>query len=333
MRRVRTLLVVLAVLGLAMPVLAHVPAFPTDNTEPDRAVTVEDAAKSWSFYDTLDAGSVAYYRVTVDADERLYVGTFTPAGDAFTPSIVVMSPSLNGSADVPPQVTVPDGMGAVVVPGQRPTGASYEPFAPSANYHTAELSRSVERQTTFLVAVYEPANRSGPAGVTVGYEESFSAVEYLTVPFDLVRVHAWEGQHPLVLVGPFLGTLLVGGYAVRRRWRDPWGREPVRLAASGAGLLLVASGVNTAVQMGLALARTGPTPGAVLTAAFVVIPLIAGGWVLQSVLRDDFSLDTPRRLAFVVAGVTALGTWAGFLVGPLVLLGLAVLPVSEERTR
>lgn len=331
MRRIRTLMVVLVVLGLATPVLAHVPDFPAENTTPDRAVEVEDAAKSWSFYDSLDAGEVAYYRVTVDADERLYVGTYTPLGETFTPSLVVMSPSLNGSGDVPPQVTVPEGMGAVVVPGERPDEASYEPFAPSANYHTAELSRPVDSRTTFLVAIYEPTNRSGPAGVTVGYQESFSTVEYLTVPFDLVRVHAWEGQHPLVLFGPLLGTVLVGGYAVSRRWRRAWGRSPVRLAASGAALLLVATGVNTGVQMALALARTGPTLGAVLTAAFVLVPLVTGGWVLRFVLRDDFSLDTPRRLAFAVVGVTALGTWAGFLVGPLVLLGLAVLPVSVRQ--
>ena len=333
MRRLRTLLVLLVVLGLATPVLAHVPTFPADNTDPDRAVQVTDAAKSWSFYDSLESGEVAYYRVTVDADERLSVGTYTPLSGTFTPSIVVLSSSLNGSADVPPQVTVPDGMGAVVVQGQRPASASYEPFTPSANYHTAELSTPVDSRTTFLIAIYEPANQSGPTGVTIGYREAFSAVEYLTVPFDLVRVHAWEGQHPLVLVGPLLGTILVGGYAVGRRWRDAWGRAPIRLAASGAGLLLVASGVNTAVQMGLALARTGPTLAAVLTAVFVVIPVVTGGWVLRFVLRNDFSLDTPRRLAFAIVGVTALGTWAGFLVGPLVLLGLAVLPVSGEQTR
>lgn len=332
MRRRRTLLVVLAVLALATPVLAHVPAFPADNGTPERAVAVDDAAKSWSFYDSVDAGEVAYYRVTVDADERLYVGTYTPLQGAFTPSLVVMSPELADSGAVPPQVTVPEGMGAVVVPGERPGSASYEPFAPSANYHTAELSRPVDSRTTFLVAVYEPANRSGPAGVTVGYQESFSVVEYLTVPFDLVRVHAWEGQHPLVLFGPLLGTLVLGGRMVRQRWREAWGRDPVRLAASGAGLLLVATGVNTAVQTALALAKTGPTLGAVVTGVFVLVPLVAGLWLLRFVLRDDFSLDTPRRLAFAIVGLVSLGTWAGFLVGPIVLLGLAALPPSVVDT-
>jgi hypothetical protein len=63
---------------------------------------------------------------------------------------------------------------------------------------------------------------------------------------------------------------------------------------------------------------------------FVVVPILAGGWVLRFVLREDFALDTPRRLAFAVVGVTALGTWAGFVVGPVVFLGLAVLPVSVK---
>lgn len=328
MRPSRTVVLVAVLALLAMPVAAHVPAFPTDNTSPDRAVEVPDAAKSWSFYDRLEPATASYYRVSLSDGQRLQVGAFTPVSGAFTPSIVVMSPSLNATADVPQGVTVPEGMGAIVVEGVRPATARYEPFAPSANYHTASVRRPVETETTFLVAIYEPANRSGPAGVALGYEESFSLVEYVTVPFDLVRAHSWEGQHPLVAVGPFVLALLFGLAVLVRRgvWSGGWGR----LAVGAAGVALVASGVNTAVQMTLALARTGPTTAALVTAAFVAIPALAGCWAVWRALEADRPVGLRTRAGFAVAGLLGLCTWAGFVVAPAVLLVAAVIPALTE---
>jgi hypothetical protein len=214
-------------------------------------------------------------------------------------------------------------MGAVVVAGDRPPAADYEPFAPSANYRTAGIERPVETETTVLVAVYEPTDRSGPVGVSVGYEESFTLEEYLTVPFDLVRVHWWAGQSPLTVAGPFLLTAVVGAALGLRRRRRGWQPTPGRLVVGVAGLAVVASGANTAVQMGLALARTGFEPAALLTAAFVLVPAACGGWAVRFALRSD--PVTPRRRAgLLVAGAASLVAWAGFVLAPVVLLAAAV---------
>jgi hypothetical protein len=323
----RTGVCCVVLLLFAVPVLAHVPSFPEDNTSPDRAVDVPDAVKSWSFYDRVGGGEVKYYRVTLDAGERLYVGTFTPVREGLTPSFVVMSSALSDADSVPVGVTVPDGMGAVVVPGERPASASYEPFAPSANYHTASLDRPVENETTFLVAVYDPANRSGPVGVTVGYEESFSVEEYVTVPFDLVRTHSWEGQSPLLAVGPYVLTVVVGAVAFWRR--RPADRSVGRLLLAWAGLLVLASGVNTAVQMPVALVETGPTLAALVTAAYVVVPLLCGGWAVRRALQPDLAFTIGMRVGLVLAGLLAVATWAGFLLGPAVLAVLAVLQINK----
>ncbi|MFB6184014.1 MAG: hypothetical protein ABEI96_05610 [Haloarculaceae archaeon] len=180
----------------ATPALAHVPAFPADNTAPDRALGVPDAAKSWAFYDRLERGQVRYYRLRLDAGQRLRIGIYTPSPGPLTPSVVLLSRALDDREPVPPGVTVPPGMGTDVVEGERPASASYEPFAPSANYHTVDVDRSVDDGGTYLLAVYDPRNASGPVGVAVGYEEEFTPTEYLRVPFDLVRVHVWEGHTP-----------------------------------------------------------------------------------------------------------------------------------------
>jgi hypothetical protein len=333
MRAVQAVVACLLLLLAAAPVLAHVPAFPEDNTAPERAVVVPDAVKSWSFYDTLGTGGATYYRLSLAAGQRLRLGTFTPLAGSFTPSMVLMSPSLPAADRVPPGVTVPGGMGAVVVEGDRPGQASYEPFAPSANYHTASVDRPVDADATYLLAVYEAANRSGPVGVTVGSAESFSLAEYLLVPFDLVRTHVWAGQHPLVAVGPFFLTLLVGGAVVGRRRREARSWSLERLVIFGAGLTVLGSGANTAVQMGLALARTGPTAGALVTAVFVVVPVACGGWALWLARRRAGGFTIRTRVGLAVAGLAALATWAGFLVGPALLLAVALVPRRWVPTR
>ena len=324
MRRLGPGVGLLALLLLATPVLAHVPSFPTDNTAPERAVEVPDAVKSWAFYDELDGGEVAYYRFSLAPGDRVRAGTFTPQTNDFTPGIVLLSPALNESAAVPPGVRVPDGMGAAVVAGERPDRATYEPFTPAANYHTTRIDRPVEDATTYLLAVYEPANRSGPVGVSLGTAEAFSLTEFLRVPFDLVRTHLWEGKHPLVAVGPFLLTLVGGALVLGRHRERSW--SLTRLAVAAGGLLVLASGVNTLVQMVIALTRTGLVPGALVTAVFVVVPLVAGTWVVAIARRPELRLTSRTRIRLGVAGVAAFVTWAGFLLGPALLVAVALSP-------
>ena len=322
----RIAIVVLVLTFVATPALAHVPAFPGDNTDPDRALAVPDATKSWSFYDRLERGQVKYYRLTLRDGQRLRFGTFTPSSGEFTPSVVLMSESLNRTDRVPSGVSIPEGMGAVVFEGDRPDTATYEPFTPSANYHTISVERTVEEGGVYLLAVYAPRNASGPVGVTIGYEEEFSPAEYLTVPFDLVRVHLWEGQHPLVVAGPWLVTLVGGAVLLRARRHDGWTRPVIRYGLIGAGTLVLGTGVSTLVQMGIALSSIGPTAGMLVTAVFIAVPAVCGAWVLRCVLRDDFVLGFRTRIGLAVAGAATLVTWAGFIVGPAVLLLAALVP-------
>lgn len=326
MRIGRLFVAVLVVLLIASPVLAHVPGFPDDNTTPEQAVAISDPVKSWAFYDSLGEAEVNYYRVTLHAGERLHVGAFTPVTGTFTPSIVVMSPGLDASDPVPEGVTVPDGMGTLVVEGDRPSTATYEPFTPSAAYHTASFDRQVRTERTYVIAVYEPANRTGPVGVTIGYKEEWSPREYLTIPFDLVRTHLWEGQHPLLVIGPFLLTILVGTWLVRRRWHGEWGARRLRIGLTGGGLLVIGTAVNTVVQMSIALAQTGLTRAALLTTVFVIVPVVGGTWVLGLGLQTDCRLTSSRRIGLAITGTLLLLSWAGYIIGPAILIGLAVTP-------
>jgi hypothetical protein len=317
-------LLVVVLLLFVTPVLAHVPVFATDNASPETAYPITDPAKSWSIYDRLDDRGVAYYELDLEAGDRLRVSVFTPVRGEFTPSLVLASPSMQSSGALPDRVRLPDGYGHEVVAGTRPAAAEYEPFAPSSFYDTVQVDRLVDDGGRYLLAVYTDEG-TGPVGLAVGREERFTPTEYVGVPLDLVRVHLWAGQHPVVVFGPLVAVLGVGLYVGRRRLPDT-GPTSVAAALGVAGLLYVGTAAGTAVQMAIALSRSGPTAGALVTAVFVVVPLLLGGWLLRRASTEAFDLSTGLRLALVAVGVLGFATWAGLLVGPTLALAVAVTP-------
>ena len=321
-----------SVLLLAGTALAHVPEFPQDNDSPETALHVPNPAKSWVFYDRVADGA-AYYTVDLDAGDRLLLGLFTPHGGEFTPSLVLMSPAIESRNGVPDDVTVPAGYGARVIQGERPDDAEYEPFTPAGFYSTVSYDRPVEVGGTYLVAVYGPERGRGPVGVVVGYEESFSVAEFLTVPIDRHRIHLWEGQSPALVFGPGLVVLLGGLGVLARRLSGP--NLTVRALLGVAALLFLAEAAGTVVQIGVALARTGPALGALLTVAFVLVSAGIGAWLFRRALDDEFGAtgtddglapSRRTRATLVAAGLLGLLTWGGILVGPALTILAAVLP-------
>lgn len=306
------------------PALAHVPVFAADNATPETAYRVTDPAKSWSFYDRLDADGVAYYELDLEAGDRLRMSVFTPVDGAFAPSLVLASPVLDADDTVPERVALPDGYGREVVAGSRPGSAEYEPFAPSASYETVQVDRQVDEGGRYLVAVYADEG-AGPVGLAVGREERFTPTEYVRVPLDLVRVHLWEGQSPLLVFGPLVAVLAAGLFAGRNHL-PATGPTSIAAAVGVAGLLYVGTAVGTLLQMGLALSRSGLTAGALVTAVFVVVPLLAGGWLLARATAEPFAVSTRTRLALLAVGVVGLLTWAGLVLGPVLALAAAVTP-------
>jgi len=336
---------------LAAPALAHVPAFGADNDDPGNATLVPNPTKSWAYYDRLEAGGAAYYEATYLQGEQLYLSTYTPSRN-LRPSLVVLAPrggtGETGPDDggesrspdaVPDAVEVPEGYEATVIEGERAEGPEFEPFTPGAYVYTASVDRTVERAGTYLIAIYDADGRAGPVGLAIGRTESFTPVEYLTVPVDALAIHAWEGDSPLLIWGPGL-LVALGGIAVLRRRLDgqPAGSSVARRGHAGreypiarwaVGLAAVAIFATTAMlgtQFAVALATAGPSVGAVLTTALVLIPGAIAAWLGRVATAEELELTRRHRVTLLLAGAGCLATWAGLVVAPLVPMGLALLP-------
>ncbi|WP_323676501.1 hypothetical protein [Halorubellus sp. PRR65] len=339
MHRRRVLAVCLLAIALATvaaPALGHVPAFSADNDDPGNATYVDDPAKSWSFYDDVEANESAYYRTYLDAGERLQVSTFVPRDGDFRPGFVVMSPALNGTDGVPSHVEVPEGYGARVVDPDPAVDAEYEPFTPAALYRTAALNATVDTAGTYYVAAYEPDRGAGAVGVVVGHRETFGVEEYVTVPLDRPRIHEWEGQPAWFVYGPILlGALAtLGAFAWwtggdREDATDGGARTTRSLVLAVASALYGGGAAGVAVQTAVAASVAGVTLGVLVTLAFVAIPALLGWYLLGRAIGDRPSSRASRG---TLLGVALLGvaTWAGFVVGPALVVLAAFLP-GEAR--
>lgn len=322
-RRVVLLALLLIGLGLlAVPVMAHVPGFAGENSSHDTAMHLEDGAKSRSIYATLGPQEARHFEVHLEPGERLQASVFTPTAGAVTPGIVVYGPSVEPSGTVPAWIEIPDGMNAQVVPGTT-THPEFEPFTPAAYYQTARISLPAE-DDHYWIAVYEQDGSPGRVGTAIGYVETFSPTEFLLVPVDLLSVHRWEGDNPILLAGPYILAALLAGWLWTRRL-DSRPTNP-QLGLAFAGVLFVGGALLTGIQLVLAIAAAGFQAGAVLSLVFVVVPGVIGIWVLDLGISRERSRSVGRRVALLGAAILGLGTWGGLLVGPILLAGVALLP-------
>jgi hypothetical protein len=309
---------------------AHVPITTGDNEAIETATHIHEPLKSWAVYAELRDGGIAnYFEFEMEQGQRLRLSLFTPRESAFTPGLVVMGPGIEPQGTVPEFVTVPEGLGARVIEGQRPERWSYEPFTPSTLYELADLDTIVTAAGTYYVAVYEPTN-GGRYGLAVGYREEFSLLEWIRVPLDVIGVHRWEGQSLAFILAPMLAIVIMGFALLfwQRRTLSPPG-----WLGCLAAFLYIGSGGITLTQMGIALSLAPMTAAVVVTLIFALLPLIAGILLLRLALRIHVPVAAKERVAIAVLGIIGFFIWAGLVVGPILALLTSILPNGSTENQ
>lgn len=309
---------------------AHVPSFAGGGDSPETAPHIHDPLKSWAIYDELHEGGEAhYFLVEMEEGQRLYVMLYTPDKE-FTPGLVVMGPGIESNGTVPAYVEVPDGLNACVLEGER-NGAEYEPFTPASYYYLAEFDETVNTSGDYYVAVFEP-DHGGKFGIAIGYIEEFSLSEWISVPFDTMRIHMWEGQSPVIILSPLIATVIVGlVLLIRMRDRFELERAHVwRWVGIIAALLYIGTAFVLFTQMFIALSISGGDSSASVTLLFAVIPLLLGIGIIRIVLKSE-DLTLPSRIFLLILGVVGIFLWAGLLVGPILAFVTALYPQKPRE--
>jgi hypothetical protein len=318
----------LALLIAVIPALAHAPFFPGDGSSPESAITVENPTKSWVIYGTLPDGPAArYYRFRVEEGERIYATLQVPRAGGFVPGMVLAGPGIEGSGQVPPYVEVPEGAGAVAVPGELPEQPEYEPFTPSKLYPLARIDIMAPAAGDYTLAVYT-SGEGGNYALALGFVESYTLAEWVRIPIDLVRIHHHEGQPLILIFAPMIAVLALGTALLLRRQRS---LSLFALAGAAAGLLFIGGGAMTLSQAAVAAAGTDPGAAILLTFAFALIPILLGVLALRVALRKR--IGAGERVAMAVLGVLGLFVWAGLVIGPLLAFAAALMPARGRITR
>lgn len=309
--------------------LAHSPAIPGGTEGLAGAETVREPTKSWAFYTEIhEGGGARYFKLDLKSGERLYASVFLHSDTGFLPRLAAMGPGFVNRSELPSFVEAPAGYGHVVLNGTL-KGRDYEPFTPASYYMIAKMDITVNRTATYYIAVFEP-DRGGDFGIAIGYIESFTAEEWLLIPFRVIQIHLWEGQPLLLILAPLVLTMVIGAIAIAYRGRLS-GRWPYTTRfwlGATAALLLIGTGAMTALQMGMAMAASENPAGWPATAIFAALPIGLGTWALRLSGSGRPGVGSRTRMALV--GALGLLFWGGLLIGPALAFAHALLPEGKS---
>ncbi len=94
-----------------------------------------------------------------------------------------------------------------------------------------------------------------------------------------------------------------------------------------AGLLYLGSGFMTLTQMILALTTAAIDLSAVLTAIFILIPILLAIAIFRFTINQH-KITNRTRVFVAIIGILGLFSWAGLIVGPVLALLASMLPAK-----
>jgi hypothetical protein len=351
-----SLLLLTAICFFLTPALAHTPAFGGGGESLETAIQVEDPEKSWVFYGQLASEDFRYYSFKMERGERIVLGLTIPieeGNQGFTPNLVLLGPGLEDEEQIPEQLEVPEGYGAKVLSYSLPESPVYEGFTPSAFYSLARLDMKAPESGTYYVAVggvQETGTIEGEGaaqgenvqergipgegnyGVIIGYRETFTLKEWISIPLSQIKIYRWEGQSLLLIFTPFALTLAAGFAAIYLKRETVARFSPARVSGILAGLFFLGTGLSYTFQMLMSLSKSSYSPEIFITLVLILASTGLGVAAIALSLKDrNYGTGSAkRRFYFFVLGIIGLLLWAGWFIGPLLAFEAALLPWKHK---
>jgi len=316
------------ILAVLVPIVAaHIPLTGEGYGLSD-AVVISDPLKSWVIYTEYKDARPLYYKFNLSAGERLKAGLLT-VEKTFVPDLTIMGPGLPVDFDEEfrDEFEIPAGYGLLHIHGEARDQKEYEPFTPSSYYHVLSVDFAVnETGTYYLVA--DSATGSGKVGIVIGYIESFTVYEWLKVPFDVAYVHHWEGQDYLLILLPMIlvvfGGLLINCYTSKTKF-------DVRKTLAFAGALTyLGSAAIIFTQMIIGLFGATADALVLVTPIFILLPALLGYSILRKVRKEE--LSKWQRVRVLIYGLIGVAFWAGYIIGPVLVIISALLPSKRVQS-
>jgi len=341
---------------LSAPALAHVPVFGGEGKSPETAIHIEDPSKSRVLYGELDSGDLRYYGFNVEKGERIVLGLIIPVEDGnkgFTPSLILIGQGLADEGKVPEKLEMPEGYGAKVLSYSLPESPVYEGFTPSAFYSLAKFDIKAPESGTYYAAVgaiQEAGSRKGEDaiqekglqereipiegnyGLILGYKETFTLKEWISIPLSQIKIYRWEGQGLFLILTPLVLTLAAGLLAIFLKRETVVGFSPARISGILAGLLFLGTGMSYIFQMLISLSKSSFSSEVFITFIMIFASVGLGVAAIALSLKDESygTGSASKRLYFSGLGIAGLLFWAGWFIGPFLAFEAALLPWKHK---
>lgn len=341
---------------LSTPALAHVPVFGGEGKSPETAIRLEDPAKSRVLYGQLASEDFRYYSFKMEKGERIVLGLTIPVeqgNEGIIPNLIFIGPGLADEGRIPERLEVPEEYGAKVLSHSLPESPVYEGFTPSAFYSLSRLDMKAPENGTYYAAVgmvQEVSAREGENavhgegsqergipgeinyGIVIGYRETFTLKEWISIPLSQIKIYRWEGQSLILIFTPLALTLAAGLLAIFFKKDAVTGYNPARISGILAGIFFLGTGTSYIFQMLISLSKSPYSSEIVITLVLILVSIGLGIIAVALSLKDENygSGSARKRLYFFCLGIAGLLFWAGLFIGPLLAFEAALLPWKRK---
>jgi len=332
----RSRAILVAVLFVAIGVLAttataHIPIVPDDGTSLATATEIIDPWKSWFYYSELNSGVAQYYRFDASAGERIRFMLNVPIPEGargFTPSLILMGPGILDTGTPDASIEIPPGAGVMIF---EPASLEpeYEGFTPMSQYMIVDLNMSAPETGTYYVAIYHDSI-GGRYALVTGYVEAYTLVGWIAVPLDVMILLQWSGQNLLFILLPMFLPLILGLILLFSRYREEFVKENIAtLLGILGGLLFLGSSLSFGTQMVYALTQAPVNWTVIPSMIFISLPLILGVVTLRIVRGENWEKRRNSLILIVLGGIAPF-VWAGFYIGPILVIAGGVIPLLKK---
>ncbi|MBD3206374.1 hypothetical protein GF319_08525 [Candidatus Bathyarchaeota archaeon] len=318
------ILAILVFMVFVPTVIGHTPLNPKgDNHSLETAIEIENPTKSWTLYEEIhEPRHPLYYKLHLNEGELLRVSLFVPVAEDehFLPRLIVLGPDLSGQGNIPSYIESTSEYASVGLPSFR-AEPEFEPFTPASYYYLSEYEHIAETSSDYYIVVYEPEEK-GKFGLAIGNRETYTLLDWIRIPLDLIRIRNWEMQSPFIIFGPLLLTFIaVFGFIYSREkiiGIHMW------LAIAG-GSLFIGSSVEKLVQVVYAQIYSGFSSTSILTLIIIVMQFALGYYVLRRTINERRRKDLIFIASLIGYGIIGFFVWAGLIIGPSLIIASAVI--------
>ncbi len=309
------------------PLLAHVPFLAKDNVSLETAFHVKEPAKSWVTSGELHGEQDArWFTFDCHSGDPIVLELFVSpdAAQDFVPKLAVAGPGVSPSGSLPPSINL-HGMATAVYSGVRDEEPDFEPFTPTRLYFVLHVDTTAPASGLYYVLVFSERT-GGKFGLVIGSSESFTPVEWISIPIAVIGTYCWEGQSLAFVFLPFAAILFVGAcilfFHVRKK-RCHWGA----LLGMLAGITFLGSATLYSTQV---MPKAFSSRSTELWLWFVPPVIVAAQILLGIGVIRSAAKSRPVRTG--IYGALGLFAWAGYIIGPMIAIASAIAIAIRNRS-